>query len=227
MSHRSKRFQEAQKLIDSAKRYSVSEAVELVKKTSTVKFDAGIEVHMRLGIDPKKADQVVRGSVSLPHGTGKAKRVAVFAEGKDAEAAKKAGAAVVGAEDLIKEIKTKSVIDFDIAVAHPSMMKHLGQIAKILGPKGLMPNPKNETVAADVARAVKELQGGKVAFRNDETSNLHQLIGRASFEVKQLEENLQAFLDAVNRVKPSGAKGIFILSATLTSSMGPPIPLAV
>lgn len=226
MSIHSKRFRETQKLIDRTKRYTVQEAVDLAKKTSTVKFDAGVELHLKLGIDPSKADQVVRGSVSLPHGTGKAKRVAVFAEGKDADAAKKAGAAVVGGEEFIKEIKTKGVLDFDIAVAHPSMMKHLGQIAKILGPKGLMPNPKSETVTPDVVKAVKELQGGKVAFRNDETGNVHQLVGRASFDAKQLEENTQAFLDAVKRAKPTGAKGIFLLSATLTTTMGPAIPLA-
>ncbi len=226
MSKHSKRFQEAQKLVDASTTYAVDQAVDLVKKTSTVKFDAGVEIHLRLGIDPKKADQVVRGSVALPHGTGKKKRVAVFAEGKEADAAKKAGADLIGGQELIKEIKDKGTIAFDIAVAHPSMMKYLGQIAKILGPKGLMPNPKNETVAADLAKAIRDLQGGKVTFRNDETGNIHQLVGRVSFEAKQLAENVNAFLDAVKRARPQGIKGTYIETATLTSSMGPGMKLA-
>lgn len=226
MARHSKRFIEAQKLIDGTMTYSPEQAVDLVKKTSTVKFDAGVEIHLRLGIDPKKADQIVRGSVSLPHGTGKTKRVAVFAEGKDAEAATKAGADLVGGPELIKQIKEKGTTDFEVAIAHPTMMRHLGQIAKLLGPKGLMPNPKNDTVTPNVAKAVKDLQGGKVTFRNDETGNIHQLIGRASFDAKPLQENLTAFLDAVKRARPQATKGTYILSATLTSSMGPGILLA-
>ncbi|MFA6909024.1 MAG: 50S ribosomal protein L1 [Patescibacteria group bacterium] len=227
MSTRSKRFTEAQKKVDATKKYTVVEAVALARETSTVKFDAGVEIHLRLGIDSKKADQIVRGSVSLPHGTGKKKKVAVFAEGKDAEAAKKAGADMVGGLELIKEIKLKNAADFEVAIAHPSMMRHLGQIAKVLGPKGLMPNPKNETVTPDVAKAVKDVQGGKVSFRNDDTGNIHQLVGRVSFETKQLEENLNTFLEAIQRAKPQGAKGAYILTATLTSSMGPAILLTV
>ena len=224
---RSKRFREAEKLIDSSKKYSIDEAVDLVKKTSNVKFDAAVELHCRLGIEPTKADQVVRGTVTLPHGTGKKKKIAVFAEGKDAEAAKKAGADVVGGAELIKEIKQKGGADFEVAVAHPSMMKHLGQIAKILGPKGLMPNQKSETVASDVAKAVKELQGGKLTFRNDETGNIHQIIGKVSFDPKNLAANLTAFLEALKKAKPQGVKGTYLLTATVCSSMGPSIRLAL
>lgn len=223
----SKRFQEAQKQIDKTKRYGIEEAVQVVKKTSTVKFDAGVEVHLRLGIESTKADQIVRGSVTLPHGTGKKKKIAVFAEGKQAEAARKAGAEIVGGEELIKEIKQKGVTDFEVAVAHPTMMKHLGQIAKILGPKGLMPNPKSETVSADVAKVVKALQGGKITFRNDDTGNIHQLVGRISFDEKKLVENITAFLEAIKRARPTSMKGTYIVSSTLCSSMGPSIKLAV
>ncbi|MFC1687501.1 50S ribosomal protein L1 [Patescibacteria group bacterium] len=222
----SKRFKEAQKQIDKTKRYGVEEAVKIVKETSTVKFDAGVEVHLRLGIVPTQADQIVRGSVTLPHGTGKKKKIAVFAEGKQAEAAKKAGAELVGGEELVKEIKTKGVTDFEVAVAHPTMMKHLGQIAKILGPKGLMPNPKSETVSADVAKVVKALQGGKITFRNDDTGNIHQLVGRISFDEKKLIENITAFLEAIKRARPQSSKGAYIVTATLCSSMGPSIKLA-
>lgn len=223
MTKQSKRFTEARGLVDSEKAYSAKEALELAKKTANVKFDAGIEVHIRLGIDPKKADQIVRGSVTLPHGTGKKKRIAVFADGKDEAAAKKAGAEIVGGEDLIKKIKSKGKCDFDIALATPTMMKQLGQIAKILGPKGLMPNPRNETVTADVAKAISALMGGKITFRNDDSSNIHQLIGKASFEQKQLEENYEVFLDAIQRAKPQSFKGTYIKNISVSSSMGPGI----
>ncbi len=227
MNKQSKRFTEAKSLVDSTKAYSAKEAIELAKKTANVKFDAGIEVHVRLGIDPKKADHVVRGSITLPHGTGKTKRVAVFAEGADQEKAKKAGAEIVGGEELVKEIKTKGKCGFDIALATPAMMKQLGQIAKILGPKGLMPNPRNETVTADIEKAITALMGGKVTFRNDDSSNVHQLIGKASFEQEQLEENYEIFLDAVRRAKPQGFKGSYIKNVSISSSMGPGIKVAI
>ncbi|MEK7518373.1 MAG: 50S ribosomal protein L1 [Patescibacteria group bacterium] len=221
MANRSKRYRELVKKIDAAKFYPLSEAVTLAKATANTKFVGSIELHLRLGIDPKKADQLVRGSVTLPHGTGKQKRVAVFATGPAADAAKKAGAAIVGGEELIKEVKLKNGIDADVVVATPDMMKHLSQVAKILGPRGLMPNPKNETVTPDVAKAVTELSGGKVTFRNDESGNLHQAVGKVSFTDEQIIENSTAFLDAVKRVKPTTVKGTYLQSITLTSSMGP------
>jgi large subunit ribosomal protein L1 len=223
MANRSKRYRELVKKIDAAKTYPLTEAVTLAKATATTKFTGSIELHVRLGIDPKKADQLVRGSVTLPHGTGKQKKVAVFATGPAADAAKKAGAAIVGGEELIKEVKLKNGIDADVVVATPDMMKHLSQVAKILGPRGLMPNPKNETVTPDVAKAVTELSGGKVTFRNDESGNLHQAVGKVSFTDEQILENANAFLEAVKRVKPTTVKGTYLVSITLTSTMGPGI----
>lgn len=219
----SKRQKANEALFDRAKKYSLTEAIELAKKTSTVKFDAGIELHIRLGIDPKQAEQIVRGTVTLPHGTGKSKRVLVFAEGKDAALAEKAGAFKVGGQELIKEIAQTSKIDADVIVAHPTMMKFLGTIAKILGPKGLMPNPKNDTVTTDVAKTVKELAGGKVPFRNDSTGNIHLLVGRASFENTKLQENIEITLEAIRRAKPQSSKGAFFQAQYLSSSMGPSI----
>jgi large subunit ribosomal protein L1 len=223
MAKRSKRYRELVKKIDAAKFYPLNEAVTLAKQTATTKFDGSIELHVRLGIDPKKADQLVRGSVTLPHGTGKQKKVAVFATGPAADAAKKAGATIVGGEELIKEVKLKNGIDADVVVATPDMMRLLSQVAKILGPRGLMPNPKNETVTPDVAKAVTELSGGKVTFRNDESGNLHQAVGKVSFTDAQITENATAFLDAVKRVKPTSVKGTYLVSITLTSTMGPGI----
>lgn len=223
---RSKRFDQAKKLVEPDKAYSITEAVELAKKTSTVKFDAGLEVHLRLGIDTKKADQVVRGSVTLPHGTGKTKKIAVFAEDKDQEIAKKAGAELVGGDELIAEIKKSGKCDFEIALATPVIMKKMGQIAKILGPKGLMPNPRNETVTNDLAKSIKELSEGKVTFRNDDSGNIHQLIGKVSFEAKKLVENYNAFLEAVKSAKPSGAKGTFVSGVKISSTMGPGIKIS-
>jgi len=221
MANRSKRYRELVKKIDAAKTYPLTEAVTLAKATANTKFTGSIELHVRLGIDPKKADQLVRGSVTLPHGTGKQKKVAVFATGPAADAAKKAGAALVGGEELIKEVKLKNGIDADVVVATPDMMKHLSQVAKILGPRGLMPNPKNETVTPDVAKAVTELSGGKVTFRNDESGNLHQAVGKVSFTDEQILDNANAFLEAVKRVKPTTVKGTYLVSITLTSTMGP------
>lgn len=223
MTYKSKRYKALQESVDATKALNPEEALELAKKTSNTKFDSGIEVHIRLGIDSKKADHVVRGSVVLPHGTGKTKRIAVFAEGKEEEAAKKAGVEIVGGEELIKEIKKTGKCDFDIALATPAMMKHLGQIAKILGPKGLMPNPRNETVAPDIAKAVKALLTGKITFRNDDTGIIHQLIGKASYDTKQLVENFDILLDTVRRIKPSAVKSSYIMSVNVCSTMGPGI----
>ncbi len=219
----SKRFRAAQQLVDVNKTYSAEEAVALLKQTSTTKFDASVEVHIHLGIDPSKADQLVRATAQLPHGTGKKLRIAVFAKGAMAKAAQEAGADLVGDTDMIAEIKKTSKLDFDIAIAAPDMMKELAPIAKILGTKGMMPNPKNDTVTPDPAVAVKALQSGKIAFRNDTTGNVHQIIGKVSFSPEQLQANLETFIDAVKKVKPSEAKGTYIQSVTLTSSMGPGI----
>lgn len=227
MPKRSKRYREAAKLVDLEKLYALPEALELVKKTGRAKFDAGVELHLRLGINPKMADQIVRGTVSLPHATGKSVRVAVFAEGAAAKAAKDAGADVVGGPELIKEVKEKSGLHVDVCVAHPAMMKHLGQVAKILGPRGLMPNPKNETVSEDVAKIVKELKAGRLTFRSDETGNLHVLIGRVTSETSQLLANAETFLEAVRRARPASAKGTFFGNATLAATMGPPVRFAV
>lgn len=223
----SKRYRAAQELIDVNKVYAPAEAVALVKQTATTKFDSSIEVHVRLGTDPSKADQLVRSTAQLPHGTGKKLRIAVFAKGAMAKAAQAAGADLVGDTDLIAEIKKTSKLDFDIAIAAPDMMKELAPIAKILGTKGMMPNPKNDTVTPDPAVAVKALQSGKIAFRNDTTGNIHQIIGKASFSAEQIQANLETFIDAVKKAKPSETKGTYINSVTLTSSMGPGIKVSV
>ncbi len=224
---RSKRYKELKASFDSKKAYEPAEAVELAKKTSTTKFDAAIEVHINLGIDPKKSDQLVRSTVALPHGTGQTKKVAAFVSSPEKEKeAKDAGAELVGGEDLIAKIASSGKIEFDIAVATPDMMPKLAKVAKILGPKGLMPSPKNETVTPNIKKAVEELRKGKVAFKSDDTGNIHQIIGKASFSKDQLLENFGAFMDAVRRAKPSSSKGTYLQSVTLTSTMGPGIKVA-
>ncbi|MEW6610992.1 MAG: 50S ribosomal protein L1 [Patescibacteria group bacterium] len=227
MSTHGKRYNESQKLIDPKKSYTPEEAIALVKQTSKVKFDASVEVHYHLGIDPKKGEQQVRGVVALPHGTGRVKRIAVFTEGDKAEEAKKAGADVVGGEELIKEIKSSEKMDFDVAVATPDMMKALSGIAKILGPKGLMPSPRNETVTMEIGKTVAALKKGKVTFKNDDTANIHQVIGKVSWDQKMLWENFKTFHEAVRKAKPPTSKGVYFLTITLTSSMGPGIRVAM
>lgn len=226
MAH-SKRFKELKATIDAKKAYSPEEAVELVKKTATTKFDSAVEVHVRLGIDPKKSDQQVRGTVTLPHGTGKTKKVAAFVSNADAEKeAKAAGAELVGGEELIAEIAKTGKYDFEIAVATPDMMPKMAKVAKVLGPKGLMPSPKNETVTTNLTKTIGELRKGKVAFKADDTANLHQVIGKASFSKEQLAENYAALMDAVRKAKPATSKGTYLLSVTLTSTMGPGVKVA-
>jgi len=227
MAHASKRKKALDALVDKAKTYSLDEALALVKQTSTTKFDAGVELHIRLGVDPKQADQTVRGTIKLPEGTGKQKKIVVFAEGKAADDAQKAGAFKVGGQELVKEIAATKKFAGDVAVATPEMMRHIGTIAKILGPKGLMPNPKNETVTPDVAKAVKELSGGKIPFRNDDSGNIHMLIGKASFSEEQLKRNITAIIESVRRVKPASSKGTYLVSIHLSSSMGPSIRFSV
>jgi large subunit ribosomal protein L1 len=224
MAKHSKAYTEAAKLVDPGKIYSPLEAAKVAIASSPVKFDATVEVAMRLGVDPRKADQMVRGTVSLPHGTGKTARVIVFATGAQAEAARAAGADRVGSDDLISEI-TDGFLDFDAAIATPDQMAKVGRIARILGPRGLMPNPKTGTVTPDVAKAVTDIKGGKITFRVDKQSNLHLIIGKASFSPAQLVENYGAALDEVLRAKPSSAKGKYLKKVVFSTTMGPGIPV--
>jgi large subunit ribosomal protein L1 len=224
---KSKRFRAAASKIEAGKAYPINEAVALAKDTATTKFDASVDVHIRLGLDSKQGTQVVRATAQLPHGTGKTLRIAVFAKGPAAEAAKKAGATVVGDDALVKEIKTSGRTDFDVAIATPEMMKSLAPIAKTLGTKGLMPNPKNETVSADPAKMVKALATGKIAFRADDSGNVHQTIGKVSFAPEQLQANYEALIEAVKKAKPADTKGVYLRGVTLTTSMGPGIIVAI
>jgi len=222
-----KRYQAAVAAIDASKTYSLDEAVELAKKTAKTKFDASIEAHFRLGINPEKTEQQVRGVVVLPHGAGKNKKVAAFVESGREEEAQKAGADVVGGEELIALIVQSGKWDFDIAIATPAMMPKMAKAAKILGPKGLMPNPKNETVTNDIAKAVGEIKKGKILFKNDQGGNVHTIVGKASFENAKLTENLRAFLDALKKAKPPGIKGIYIQTATVNATMCPSIKISL
>ncbi|MEY9215155.1 50S ribosomal protein L1 [Thermobifida halotolerans] len=221
---RSKVYRKAAEQIDRDRLYTPVEAVRLAKETSTVKFDATVEVALRLGVDPRKADQMVRGTVNLPHGTGKTARVLVFATGERAEQARAAGADYVGDDDLVEEIQ-KGFLDFDAVVATPDLMGKIGRLGRVLGPRGLMPNPKTGTVTMDVAKAVSDIKGGKIEFRVDRHGNLHFIIGKISFDENRLVENYAAALDEVLRLKPSAAKGRYIKKATLTTTMGPGIPV--
>jgi len=219
MSKKGKRYKALLEKYDRTKDYSIKEAVKLVKELATAKFDETVELHMRLGIDPKKPDQNVRSSVVLPHGTGKDVRVLVFTEGAKAEEAKEAGATYVGTDDLIEKIKN-GWLDFDIAIATPEQMRKVSKIARILGPRGLMPNPKAGTVTNDVAKAVKEFKAGKVEFRNDKTGNIHIPVGKASFDEEKLLENIKAAISTVLSVKPAASKGTYIKKMVLAPTMG-------
>jgi large subunit ribosomal protein L1 len=219
-----KAYRKVAEQIDKTKLYAPLEAVKLAKVTSPVKFDATVEVAMRLGVDPRKADQMVRGTVNLPHGTGKTARVIVFAAGDKAAEAEAAGADVVGSDELVARIQ-EGFLDFDAAIATPDQMAKIGRIARILGPRGLMPNPKTGTVTMDVAKAVSDIKGGKITFRVDKHSNLHLIIGKASFTETQLVENYAAVLDEVLRAKPSAAKGKYLKKVAVTTTMGPGIPV--
>jgi large subunit ribosomal protein L1 len=224
-----KKYLEAAAKVEPGREYQPEEAAQLVKDTSYTKFDATVEAHLRLGIDPRHADQQVRSTVTLPHGTGKPIRIAVFAQGDAARVAEQAGADYVGSDDLIGRIEKENFLDFDVAVATPDMMGKVGRLGRILGRRGLMPNPKSGTVAQpqDLARVISELRRGKVEFRNDKTGLLHVAIGKASFSAEQIQDNFAALMDAVKTAKPSGAKGQYIRSVTLTSTMGPGIPVDV
>ncbi|MEW2133476.1 50S ribosomal protein L1 [Streptomyces sp. NPDC005435] len=226
MSKRSKALRAADAKIDREKLYAPLEAVRLAKETSTTKFDGTVEVAFRLGVDPRKADQMVRGTVNLPHGTGKTARVLVFATGDRAEAARAAGADIVGSDELIDEIsKGNRLNEFDAVVATPDLMGKVGRLGRVLGPRGLMPNPKTGTVTPDVAKAVTEIKGGKIEFRVDKHSNLHFIIGKTSFDDTKLVENYGAALEEILRLKPSAAKGRYIKKAAVSTTMGPGIQL--
>jgi large subunit ribosomal protein L1 len=221
---RSKAYRKAAETVDRQRLYSPVEAVRLAKQTATVTFDPTVEVALRLGVDPRKADQMVRGTVNLPHGTGKTARVLVFATGERAEQARAAGADYVGADDLIEKVQG-GWLDFDAVVATPDLMAKVGRLGRILGPRGLMPNPKTGTVTNDVAKAVSDIKGGKIEFRVDRHANLHFIIGKASFDDRALVENYGAALDEILRLKPSAAKGRYLKKGTITTSMGPGIPV--
>lgn len=213
--------------VDKKKIYSLAEGIALVKETANTKFDSTIEVHVRLGIDPKKSDQQIRSTVSLPHGTGKTKKVAAFVGPNDEKAAKEAGADYIYTEEEIKILKDTGKFEFEIAIATPEMMPKMAAVAKILGPKGLMPNPKTDTVGTDVKKMINDLKKGKAAFKNDDGSNLHLGVGKASFGADQIQENITAFIEVLKKMKPSSAKGTYIKSVYLTSSMGPSVRVSV
>lgn len=222
MARRGKTYLEKAKLVDRDKQYSPSEALALVKETARAKFDETVEVAFKLGVDPRHADQQVRGTVVLPHGTGRTVRVAVFAKGDKAREAEEAGADVIGAEELVQQVE-KGEINFDLAIATPDMMALVGRLGRILGPRGLMPNPRAGTVTMDVAKAVEEFKGGKVEFRVNKEGGMHVPIGKVSFDVKALEENFQALMDAVVKARPAAAKGQYIRRVDVSATMGPGI----
>ena len=215
-----KRMQAAVKAYDKSKTYTFEQAAEIVKNNAKAKFDETVELHVKLGIDTKKADQQVRTTVALPHGTGKTKRIAVIAKGEHAQEAQKAGADRVGAEDIVEEV-IKGKIDFDVLVATPDTMKDLAKAAKILGPRGLMPNPKSGTVTFDLANTIKALKAGRIEFKADTYGIVHAIIGKASFDAAKLAENAKAVMDTIIRVKPSTSKGIYVKSISMSSTMGP------
>lgn len=224
MAKPGKKYQEAHKLLEEGKVYEPAEAMELVKKTATKKFDETIELHVRLGVDPKYPDQQVRGAMVLPNGTGKTQRVLVFAKGEKVKEAEDAGADFVGSDEFVTKIQG-GWFDFDVAVATPDMMGTVGRLGKLLGPRGLMPNPKLGTVTMNLQKAIKDLKAGQVEYRTDKAGNVHVPIGKASFEVNKLAENFKALMDTLIRVRPSGAKGQYVRSVTVCATMGPAIPV--
>ena len=226
MAKKGKKYVEAAKLVDRTQTYSVQEAIELVKKTNTTKFDATVEVAFRLGVDPKKADQQIRGAVVLPNGTGKTQRVLVFAKGEKAKEAEAAGADYVGDADYINKIQ-QGWFEFDVIVATPDMMGEVGKLGRVLGPKGLMPNPKTGTVTFDVTKAVNEIKAGKVEYRVDKAGNIHVPIGKVSFEDAKLVENFKTIADTLLKAKPAAAKGTYMKNATVASTMGPGVRVDV
>ena len=225
MKKHGKKYVEASKKVEADKLYTIEEAVKLVKETAVTKFDSTVEVAVKLNIDAKKSDQSLRGSFVLPNGTGKTKRVLVIAKGDAAKAAKDAGATYVGDKDMIDKIAKENWFDFDVIVATPDMMPELGKIGKVLGPKGLMPNPKTGTVTTDVVKAVEDINKGMISYKNDSYGNIHTIIGKVSFDEKKLAENLSYVVTTVAKAKPTSVKGVFINNITITSTMGPGIRL--
>lgn len=221
MARKSKGYRSAAEKVDRTRHYPLPEALDLARETKRTKFDETVEIAVRLGVDPRKADQNIRGTVLLPHGTGKSVRVAVFAKGDKAQEAEQAGADVVGGEDLAKRISDEGWLEFDKAVATPDMMSVVGKLGRILGPRGLMPNPKVGTVTVDVAQAVQDLKGGKVEYRVDKAGNVHVPVGKASFDGIRLLDNTKSLLDSLVRTKPASAKGTYVRSITVSTSMGP------
>ena len=226
MAKAGKKYQEACKLIEAGKFYTPAEAMDLVKKTATAKFDETIELHVRLGVDPKYPDQQVRGAIVLPNGTGKSKRVLVFAKGEKVKEAEAAGADFVGSDEIVQKIQG-GWLEFDVAVATPDMMGTVGRLGKILGPRGLMPNPKLGTVTMDLQKAISEVKAGKVEYRTDKAGNVHVAIGKASFDAEKLQQNFQTLIDTLIRVKPAAAKGQYIRSVTVAATMGPGVPVQI
>ncbi|OFS22890.1 50S ribosomal protein L1 [Corynebacterium sp. HMSC04H06] len=224
MSTKSKAYKAAAEKVDFSRLYRPLEAAKLAKETSSKNFDATVDVVLRLGVDPRKADQLVRGTVSLPNGTGKDVRVAVFAEGEKATEAEQAGADIVGTEQLLEAVNAGN-LDFDVAIATPDQMAKVGRVARVLGPRGLMPNPKTGTVTNDVAKAISEVKGGKISFRVDKASNLHAILGKASFDAEKLAENYGALIEELNRLKPSASKGVYMKKITISTTNGPGIPV--
>ena len=222
---RGKKYTEAAKLVDRATQYDVAEAISLVKKTAVAKFDETVEAHIRLGVDGRQADQQIRGAVVLPHGTGKKVRILVFAKDAKAEEAKAAGADYVGGDELIPKIQNENWFEFDVVVATPDMMGVVGRLGRVLGPKGLMPNPKAGTVTMDVTKAINEIKAGKIEYRLDKTNIIHVPVGKASFTEEQLADNFQTLIDAINKAKPAAVKGQYLKSVTLTSTMGPGVKI--
>jgi len=222
-----KRLLEQKSRIDTERRYTPREAIELLKDLDGARFDESVEAHIHLNVDPRRADQMVRGTLMLPNGTGKTRRVAVFAVGEKAREAEEAGADIVGADDLAARVRDEGFMDFDVAVATPDLMGQVGQLGRVLGPRGLMPTPKAGTVTFDVGRAVREIKAGKIEYRVDKTGNVHAPIGKVSFAPDQLTENLTALMDSVIRAKPAAAKGKYVKSVTVSSTMGPGVPVDI
>ena len=230
MAKKGKRYTQAQKMIEEAAAenggtFSVAEAASLVKKTGKAKFDESIDVDLRLGVDPRHADQMVRGSVALPHGTGKTVRVLVLAEEGRQKEALDAGADMAGLDDYVEKIQNEGFTDFDVMIATPSVMPKIGRLGRVLGPRGLMPNPKSGTVTNDIAEAVQAVKAGRIDFRVDKFGNLHAAVGKASFSEEQIQENAEAFLKEILRLRPASAKGVYVRSITLSTTMGPPVPV--
>ncbi|HCZ05799.1 MAG: large subunit ribosomal protein [Thermotogota bacterium] len=227
MPKHSKRYNQVRALVDRTRYYSLDEAVKLVKETANAKFDETIELHIKTGIDPRKSDQQIRSSISLPHGTGKSVKVLVFAKGEKAKEAEEAGADYVGAEDLVEKIEKEGFLDFDVAIATPDMMRIIGRLGRILGPKGLMPSPKSGTVTEDIANAVKEFKAGRIEVRTDKTGNIHLPVGKRSFDDEKLKENIISAIQQIEKLRPAAMKGKLFQKVVLASTMGPGIKLDI